>query len=654
MLAPMNGGGATEQACVRCATRVSQATSYLTEVGLLCWACFGKFQSQQQVAQRDDADLQRSLTRRAQSLAGVHWVMWAGIMIVATGHGFADWGRSVLLVAVGGLGIGLFLRLRWAYRTALVLDTAGAVALVALAAVQRHPIILAAEIFPAALLVLTWTLRSAYAEAPPLAGMIAAPGATPPVAARRPGRVALAAVLIVAASGGTTAILLRRHRPPADPALTLLQSTLPRWQLARADRSGRATGPSGGDLVGGARRWPALAAAFENLDRSWPEEAPVRAAAASANRALADAGLPYLVSVWMVYDRPYVLSHELVARGAWQIGARSIDVLRLRRLDNIGIDFAFDGVTQSGLPVVMLDRVEATLAREIPAMYAAAREPRASDLNDFDRAALARARSFMEATLGPPFARAALALRERDRLLEEMRTRFHGDEIKLAVPEQFVLGDAWLEDLKPSARLDRPGGPLFLDTDLKALVKADEGLRDPATTEAFRGAVESVSLTIEAHEARHAAEASEPAAPPPPALFEVMPDSSTRMVGWADSELQAFLGELHDAPTPACVNLAKMMRTVYGRWARREPHFYATLALLKQLGADEDQDPAQQLAALCAVPDADVRNRVPAIWRRLYGAPMAVGERTVQLTSSGRRSPAGAPSGAEGSPRTPH
>jgi len=623
-----NDAGATAQACVRCGNAVSQATSYLTEVGLLCWPCFGKFQSQQHVAERDDADLQSSLTRRAKLLAGVHWMMWAGVVIIATGHAFPDWGRSVLLLVIAGLGIGLFLRLRWAYQASLVLDVAGILGLAALAVVQRHAVILAAEVFPAMLLVLTWTLRSAYAEALPLAGSGGALSAPLPVRKQRR-RWLLAAALVALTGGGTAAYLLRRPRPLPDPALTLMRKTLPRWQLARAGRGGDGH-PAGAnsDLVAGARRWPALAAAFEALDRDWPAEAPVRAAAASANRALADAGLPYFASVWMVYDRPYVLSHALVARVSWHIGARPIDVLRLQRLDDIGIDFAFDGVTQGGLPVVMLDRVEATLARELPAMYAAARELRSSDFNDFDRAVLARGRSFLEARLGPGFARAALALRERNRLLEEMRTRFHGDEVKLAVPEQLVLGDDWLDDLKPSTRLDHPGGPLFLDTDLKALAQADRALRDQPSTEAFRGAVEVSVLTIEAHEARHAAEASDRAAPPPPALFEVMPDSSTRMIGWADSELQAFLGELHDAPVPACVNLGRMMRSAYGAFARREPHFYAILAVLKQLGADTEQDPAQQLAALCAVSDGELRKSVAAIWRRLYGAPLPAGDRT--------------------------
>lgn len=630
-----NGGVTTAQVCIRCGNPVSPATSYLTEIGLLCWPCFGQFQSQREQADLRDAELQRSLTRRAQRLAGLHWIMLATTMLAATGHDFPGSGRSALLLVIAGLGIGLALRRRWAFEAALVLDTVGALGLFALAIVARKALPLLLEVFPASLLALTWTLRSAYAEELPLAAGGGSMASTAPTARIRKRRWPLLVLaLATLAGGGTATYLWRRPRPLPDPALELMRTTLPRWELERNRPWSKPAGPKG-VLVVGAQRWPALAKAFEDVDRAWPEEAPVRAATASVNRALADAGLPYLASVWIVYDKPYVLSHALVARVPWHMGARTIEVLRLRRLDDIGIDFAFDGVTQDGLPVVMLDRVEATLARELPAMYATRRELRSSDFSDFDRAALARMRSFLEARLGPQLARAALALRERNRLIEEMRTRFRGD-VNLAVPERLVLGDDWLEDLQPSTRLDRPGGPLFLDTDLKALVTADRELRAPSTAEAFRGAIELFALTTEAHEARHATEASDRTAPPPSALLDVMPDSSTRMMGMADSELQAFLGELHDAAIPACVNLGGIMRTVYGAFARREPHYYATLALLEQLGADTEKDPVEQLAALCDVTDGDLRNSMAAIWRRLYGAPMALGERTGAAGPAGK------------------
>jgi hypothetical protein len=48
----------------------------VTEIGRLCSTCFGRFETQQQRTEGRDADLQRSLTRRAVVLAVVHFFMW--------------------------------------------------------------------------------------------------------------------------------------------------------------------------------------------------------------------------------------------------------------------------------------------------------------------------------------------------------------------------------------------------------------------------------------------------------------------------------------------------------------------------------------------------------------------------------------------------
>src|SRR6187455_2075085 len=82
------------------------------------------------------------------------------------------------------------------------------------------------------------------------------------------------------AGGGTAAYMWRRPRPVRDPALELMRTTLPRWVLQRNRSPSPPAGPDG-VLVAGARSWPALAQAFEALDRAWPEEAPVRTATAS-------------------------------------------------------------------------------------------------------------------------------------------------------------------------------------------------------------------------------------------------------------------------------------------------------------------------------------------------------------------------------------
>jgi hypothetical protein len=363
------------------------------------------------------------------------------------------------------------------------------------------------------------------------------------------------------------------------------------------------------------------------MDRAWPKDAEVRAAGKSVNRALATARLPYFVDIQRVGSQPIALSYELVTRVPWRIGARTVDVLRLRRLDELNIELGMYGATDEGLPVVLVDRIESVLANTLPAMYGLEGEMR-RHLNDFDRAALVRERRLLEARVGAGLGAAAADLAERDRLLEVMRTRLHGGELQFDPPDGFVLGEPWLSNLEQYARFDRPGGPLLFDTDLHAVVRADEKLRTGANAQVLAAAVDVLASATEAHEARHALDEVNPDGPPPPtALFEVMGESSAQFVGMADAELRAYLGELHDTGSAACWVVSKMLRGVYGRGARRTPHFFATLTILRQLDPEPDREPAARLALLCDMPDAELRLRVAAAWQKLYGAAMLPGVR---------------------------
>src|SRR6185503_867489 len=136
---------------------------------------------------------------------------------------------------------------------------------------------------------------------------------------------ALAAIVV--AGGGLLA--WRRSRP--DPAREMMRKALPDWQAARS-RGESAGGPGGRALVASARRWPDVAAGFDALDHAWPREDQVRAAVKAINRALAAARLPYFVDAQRIGEQPIALSYDLVARVPWRIGARTVDVLRLRRL----------------------------------------------------------------------------------------------------------------------------------------------------------------------------------------------------------------------------------------------------------------------------------------------------------------------------------
>jgi hypothetical protein len=439
-------------------------------------------------------------------------------------------------------------------------------------------------------------------------------------------RVRIVALAVVAAGvmvgGGVVAY--RRLRP--DPAREMMRKALPAWQAARA-RVGKPGGAAARTLLASARRWPEIAAGFEAMDRAWPQEADVRAAAKTVNRALASARLPYFVDIQHVGDQPIALSYELAARVPWRIGARTVEVLRLRRLDRLNIEMGMYGVTDQGLPVVLLDRIESVLAQTLPAMYGREGEM-ARHLNDFDRVALVRERRLLESRVGVGLATAAADLAERDRLLEVMRTRLHGGELQLDPPDGFVLGEAWLSNLEEYTRFDRPGGPLLFDTDLRAVVHADEKLRAGDDARVLAAALDVLASATEAHEARHALDEVDPDGPPPPTpLFEAIGESTPHFIGMADAELRAYLGELHDSGAAGCWVAAKMLRGVYGRGARRTPHFFATLTILRQLDSDADRTPEARLSTLCELPEAELHRRVEGAWQKLYGTPMLAGAR---------------------------
>jgi hypothetical protein len=234
--------------------------------------------------------------------------------------------------------------------------------------------------------------------------------------------------------------------------------------------------------------------------------------------------------------------------------------------------------------------------------------------------------------VGPGLAYAAAGLARRDELVESMRARLHGGTVRLNVPDGFVLGDDWLEGLDANTDLSRPGGPLLLDVDLDRVKAADRALRDADSTRALAAALDLMALTVEAHEARHALDEIDPnGPPPPPALFALMGASAHAFIAAADRELRAYLGELHDAPAPACLSLALLLRDVFGRGSRRTPHYYAGQTILGQLNPDPDGDldgdPLAHLRVLCTLPDAELRRRVAAAWQKLYNAPLPPGRR---------------------------
>jgi hypothetical protein len=610
----MTTSAASEGKCARCSGVVTAATTYLTPGGAVCWSCFERFRNEQALTDRAVDLAIKRINVRAQRLSYVHGAMWGTSAILAAHWApLPAWLATVLIIAIFGLIFALRLLQPWAYGLALGLDAAAALAFLVL-----PPLLLPfgggwlamlGALFPLSLLALARGARASY--------RVRTPTELDPASSSAPRW--LFPALGVVAFGAVCAYVAAR-RPHQDPARELLRTALPTWETlrARGDDGGTAIAA----LLDGARPWPTLAGPLEALDRAWPDEPALRDASRSLNRTLTEVGLPYFTDVWRVGEQPLVLTYELAARVPWRVGARTVEVVRLRRLDTLNVEFGLLGSTEHGQPVALLDRIEAELAVDLPAMYGAPARPGGAKLDDFDRLALAKRRAFYEARLGAAVATAAAALGERDRALEEMRSRLHGGQVVLSPPDGLVLGAEWLATLEPLARLGRPGGPLVLDTDLDRVTSDDEKLRDAATTRLFAAAVDLAATATEAHEARHAVDGGDRVAPPPPALFAVMEGSSTSMISMADGELRAFLGEIHDAPAPPCVTLAGVLRNAFGANARATPHFYAAQTLATALDGTPDVAPTTRLSALCALPDADLRARIASAWQKLYAEPM--------------------------------
>lgn len=433
---------------------------------------------------------------------------------------------------------------------------------------------------------------------------------------------------------------LRARRPTTDAAQQLFARTLPHWQVVRAQALARGGTPATdtAELSTAAQRWPGVAQALARLTAAWPDEASTRAAVADLNAGLHAAALPYFADVQMVQGRPMVLTYTVEARVPWAAGEGRVQVLRLRRLDRLNIEMAMLGETEGSQPLVLMDRLEATLASDLPTAFSdgVSAGRTAGTQDEVERIALAQLRRLLEVAGGPALGATVHKLVLRDRRVEAMRNRLHQGKVQLALPDGFVLGDDWFEGLTPYTDLRRPGGPLILNTDLRAASDADEALRTPEATAALGRALDFMARATEAHEAHHAlANADKTVLPPPGPLLSLMEGSEVRFQTLAEHELRAYMGELSDSPSPVCLSLLKLARASLGRRARATPHFYAGRIIFMRLaqliapktGELVPTSPAVLLDRLCAMSDSDVRAKLADVWMWLYGVPRAAAVR---------------------------
>jgi hypothetical protein len=434
------------------------------------------------------------------------------------------------------------------------------------------------------------------------------------------------AVPVVAALGLAAGLVYWLERGPQGAEL-LYGERIPAWQIFRSQELRKQDSPAARAMLRAARPWPALATALRELDRLYPDD--VVAAAARVNQTARSAGVPFWLDVQTVKSRGVVLCYRIEGIHAWRSGDRTVEILRLSRVDRLNVELGILGQATSNGPLVFLDRIEDDWAEQLAATSRTDREGVEAALDE-QLLALARTRGQRE------LPKLVTALGERRARFEAMQNRMH---VVVPRPSGLVWSEAWFAAIERLTKFQQGRGPLVFDSDLRAVRQANQTLDRPEFRVAFAALLELRAGGVEAHEARHAVDDPSPALP---AFLHSFGNPAFAVQ--INQELRAYLGELHDAPAGPCLSLLGLLRASYVAKARPTPHWFAGRLIARTLGADaaalaklraadSDSPPAfdeilpdVDVAALartqCAAAPAAVRDQVALLWRTFYGGEM--------------------------------
>lgn len=433
-------------------------------------------------------------------------------------------------------------------------------------------------------------------------------------------RVAAIAVVLLLAAGAWR-YFARKAAAAEAPERTLFRKRLPGWVVARS-RSVQQGEVALEALLTAAEPWPNVKQSLEELDPAWPDEERLKVASADVNASLRDAGLDFWIDPMFPGGRPVITTYEVLRRAQWSTldGGVTTEALHVRRLDRLNLELGLLGHASGDQPAILRDRIEVSVLDRLrvdPDEYP----------NEVDTAADRLWREQLGKLVDPAqLSEAEARVNHREKLLEDMEKRLKGGKIHVARPERLVFGDAYFEQLEPLTSNTRRGGPLFLASDLRALKRADEALADTAGLRALEQVMELEAEAVEAHEVRHALDSRE--LDVPVLLQRLVGEGDVRFGRLSERELRAFLGQLHDSKTPACLSIISLGLLARGRHASSTPHFFAAHALLATLGDLEaergvsKEEVVTLMNELCALPDAELRERTARAAETLYGEPL--------------------------------
>jgi len=440
----------------------------------------------------------------------------------------------------------------------------------------------------------------------------------------------VAAVLLAVAGSAAWFFLRTPPKKPEAPERTLFRSQLPAWSIARS----RSEGPAElATCLETAKPWPAVAAAIEKLPDAWNDKDEMKAAVRAINEAARGAGLKYWVDPQFLRNGPIFTTYDVLGRAQWKggPGSATVEVLHVRRLDTVNIELGVLGHAGGDQPAVLRDRMELSVMRRLRTVDD--EDQRANDVDEEATRLWKKTLASLVPAAGLDEAQKRLDLRET--LARDMEKRLKGGKIHVARPERLGWGDDYFDFLEPYTSTRRRGGPLLLASDLRALRRADEALDDSAGLTALVQVIELEATRVEAHEITHALD---PAERDVPALLQsLVGENDVRFGHLAERELRAFIGELRDAKSPACLSVVSLGLQARGSGSTATAHFFAAhtlLATLAEVDGSRGLDvptTVEVMQKLCALPDAELRARADKAATTLYGAPLSA-----QLSLSSR------------------
>jgi hypothetical protein len=456
----------------------------------------------------------------------------------------------------------------------------------------------------------------------------------PPLRDWRPHLRVGIAVLALIAAGELYWLHTHQPPPPEAPAHRLFREQLPAWVSALWNAK-----PQDAELeacLQAAQPWPEVRKALERLPHAIVDRHEMLAVVRQLNAALRGASLDFWVDVEFYRGVPMLMTYEVLGRSPWHNTRATVDVLEVRRLDSLTFEIEAAGHSSRDQSVVLRDHVELEVMNQL-----IGRTPGTGDDDEEENAAnddltsaeaAARLREIWMKHVGAlvgadALDAAAQRLARREELLHTMESRLRGGALKVHRPGRLILGDAYFDNLEQYTSTRLKGGPLLLSSDLRDAREADAAVAQGDGFKALNAAVELAALAVEAHEAHHALDHRD--LPPPLLLGKLVGDADDPEFGrLAERELRAYLGSLLDAKAPG-FELVDLAMQAVGPHATATPHFFAAHTILIKLGkpAGGYWDPSRRntvelVKELCALPDAELRERVQQAATALYGAPL--------------------------------